>query len=122
MSGDSQIYNIDAALQKHLANPRAGGMVNVQKALTELGHTATRRQQSVNTAGKVGLLGAGGLAGAKLLGEPFGRKSERQRLGENVESQLPSMPLSSRLGAALKTVFAPSSMGRSINSAMNQEQ
>jgi len=120
MAGDSQIYNVDHLMKQHLANPAAGGMAAVNKALGELGETATRRQGTASTIGKLGLLGGAGYGGAKLLGEPAGRQLERQDIGNKAQANLPAMPLSHRLGAALKTVFAPSSMGKDINSGLNQ--
>lgn len=115
MSGDSQIYNINHIL-KH--SPNDTGSLNA--ALSALGETATGRQQTAKTIGNMGLLGAGGYGGAKLLGEPSGRVKERQDLGQAAQSGLPSMPVSQRLGLALKSIFAPTSLGQDVNSALNQ--
>lgn len=115
MAGDSQVYNIN-----HLLKHSPGNIPALNTALADLGETATRRQNVASTAGKYGLVGGGAYTGAKLLGQPQGRQMERQDLGNKAEAHLPSMPLSHRLGAALKTVFAPSSMGTDINTALNQ--
>lgn len=115
ISGDSQLYNIDHVL-KH--SPKDVGSLNA--ALSALGETSARREGRAKTVGKLGLLGAGGYGGAKLLGEPAGRLNERRDIGQAAESGLPSMPLSHRLGIALKSVFSPSSLGADVNSALNQ--
>ena len=115
MSGDSQIYNINHIL-KH--SPKDTNSLNA--ALSALGETATGRQQTAKTVGNLGLLGAGGYGGAKLLGEPSGRTQERKDIGQAAQSGLPSMPLSHRLGLALKSVFAPSELGADVNSALNR--
>jgi len=115
MSGDSQIYNLN-----HLLKYSPTDTNSINAALSALGETATRRQRTAGTIGKLGLLGAGGYGGAKLLGEPSGRAHERRDIGAAAQEGLPSMPLSSRLGLALKSVFAPTSLGQDVNSALNQ--
>lgn len=115
MSGDSQIYSINHLLTHSPTNTAAIG-----SALGELGDTAMRREGFTKRLGMGAGIGAAAGAGAHLLGRPIGRDEERRNIGQSVEYGLPSMPLSQRLGAALKTVFSPSSMGQDINSALNQ--
>lgn len=115
MSGDSQIYTINHLLRHSPSNKPA-----INAALAELGDTSLRREGISRRVGLGAGAGASAGAGAALLGRPIGRDEERRNIGQTVEYGLPSMPLSQRLGAALKTVFTPSAMGQDINTALNR--
>ncbi len=115
MSGDNQLYTINHLLKHSPTNKPA-----IDAALSELGQTSMAREGLAKRVGIGAGAGVAAGAGAHFLGRPIGQDEERRNIGQTVEYGLPSMPLSQRLGTALKTVFTPSAMGQDINSALNQ--